>query len=63
MCPVRFAPLEGLYYAYRNIGDTIRTDSIAQFIQQKKVKIPSYDVERIKKEIKPKNELMFQNAP
>lgn len=63
MCPVRFAPLEGLYYAYRNIGDTIRTDSIAQFIQQKKVKIPSYDVERIKKEIKPKNELMFQNDP
>jgi len=55
--------LEGLYYAYRNIGDTIRTDSIAQFIQQKKVKISSYDVERIKKEIKPKNELMFQNAP
>lgn len=63
MCPVRFAPLEGLYYAYRNIGDTIRADSIAQIIQQKKVKIPSYDVERIKKEIKPQKQRMFKNVP
>ncbi len=55
MCPVRFAPLEGLYYAYRNIGDSIRADSIAYIVQQKKVKVPSWEVERIKREIKPKN--------
>ena len=63
MCPVRFAPLEGLYYAYKNTGDFSRADSIALTIQQKDIKVPSYDVERIKKEIRPEKQHILQNTP
>lgn len=51
MCPVRFAPLEGLYYSYRNKGDMCKADSIAFIILNKKIKVTSYDVMRIKKEV------------
>ena len=48
MCPVRFAPLEGLYKVYETKGDTERMDSVAQLINEKTVKIVSSDVSRIK---------------
>ena len=53
MCPARFAPLEGLYYAYKNLGDTVRADAVTRLIQRKKVKVPSPEVERIRREIVP----------
>ena len=49
MCPVRFAPLEGMMQTYRDNGDTFRADSIAQVILEKPVKIPSPQVEEIKR--------------
>lgn len=51
MCPVRFAPLEGLYYAYKELGDREKADSVAQLIIHKQVKVNSADVQRIKAEI------------
>lgn len=48
MCPVRFAPLEGLYKVYETKGDTEKMDSVAQLINEKTVKIVSSDVSRIK---------------
>lgn len=53
MCPARFAPLEGLYYAYKNLGDTVRAGVVARLVQRKKVKVPSPEVERIRREIVP----------
>lgn len=50
MCPVRFAPLEGLYHAYKDSGDTRKADSVSAVIRRKKVKVPSSDVVRIKAE-------------
>jgi O-antigen ligase len=52
MCPVRFAPLEGMMQTYRDNGDTFRADSIAQVILEKPVKIPSPQVEEIKRKAK-----------
>jgi len=49
MCPVRFAPLEGMMQTYRDNGDTFRADSIAQVILEKPVKIPSPQVEEIRR--------------
>lgn len=51
MCPVRFAPLEGLYYSYRNSGMQIKADSIAEIIKHKEIKIYSNEIKRIKQEI------------
>lgn len=48
MCPCRFAPLEGMYLSYHSQRDIIRRDSIAKLIENKQVKIKSYDVMRIK---------------
>lgn len=48
MCPNRFAPLEGLYKAYDRKGDELNKERIAGIISNKKVKIPSADVQRIK---------------
>lgn len=52
MCPNRFAPLEGLYKCYKNTNDDYNRNAIAQIILNKKVKIPSGDVLRIKNECK-----------
>ena len=49
MCPVRFAPLEGLYKVHEATGDTLRRDEVAKGIAQKQVKAHSWDVERIKR--------------
>ena len=49
MCPVRFAPLEGMMQTYRDSGDSFRADSIAQVILAKPVKVPSSQVEEIKR--------------
>ena len=51
MCPVRFAPLEGLYYAYKSGNRPLMADSVANVIFRKKIKVDSRDVQRIKKEI------------
>ncbi len=52
MCPVRFAPLEGMMQTYRDSGDLLRADSIAQVILAKPVKVPSPQVEEIKRKAK-----------
>lgn len=52
MCPVRFAPLEGLYKVYKVTEQNIKKDSIAEIIAAKSVKISSSDVERIKETCK-----------
>lgn len=51
MCPVRFAPLEGLYYAYKSGRQPDRADSVADVVARKRIKVDSPDVQRIKKEI------------
>lgn len=51
MCPVRFAPLEGLYYAYKSGRQPDRADSVADVVVRKRIKVDSPDVQRIKKEI------------
>lgn len=48
MCPVRFAPLEGMYKLYNLTGNDTKSDSIAKIIANKRVKVKSIDVERIK---------------
>lgn len=48
MCPNRFAPLEGLYKAYEGRGDEQNKERMAGIISNKKVKISSLDVQRIK---------------
>lgn len=48
MCPNRFAPLEGLYNAYDAMGDNVNKRRIADMIAEKKIKIFSADVMRIK---------------
>ena len=52
MCPVRFAPLEGMMQTYIDNGDLLRADSIAQVILDKPVKVPSPQVEEIKRKAK-----------
>ena len=49
MCPVRFAPLEGMMQAYIDTGDAFHADSMAQVILSKPVKVPSPQVEEIKR--------------
>ena len=51
MCPVRFAPLEGMYHVYRERGDNLRADSVSAVIRAKKIKVLSSEVIRIKEEI------------
>ena len=50
MCPVRFAPLSGMLQTYRQTGDTIKADSIAQIILHKPVKVPSAEIDAMKEE-------------
>ena len=52
MCPVRFAPLEGMMQVYMDNGDKLRADSMAQVILSKPVKVPSPQVEEIKRKAK-----------
>lgn len=52
MCPVRFAPLEGLYKVYGIIGDTLLQQEVATQIATKQIKVNSSDVMRIKMECK-----------
>jgi hypothetical protein len=52
MCPVRFAPLEGLYKVYEAIGDTMHRNEVAQQIATKRIKVHSAAIERIKSNYK-----------
>lgn len=54
MCPVRFAPLEGLYKAFDRMGNAAARDSVAKMIAEKEVKVASPDVFRIKQTCKEK---------
>ena len=49
MCPVRFAPLEGMMQTYMDSGDVLHADSMAQVILEKPVKVPSPQVGEIKR--------------
>ncbi len=49
MCPVRFAPLEGLYKVYDKTNDAPHRKEIADQIASKQVKVNSLDVMRIKR--------------
>lgn len=51
MCPVRFAPLEGMYHVYRECGDSLHADSVSAVIRAKEVKVLSSEVVRIKEEV------------
>ena len=48
MCPVRFAPLEGMMDAYMEAGMEHEADSMARMIMEKRIKVHSPDVERIR---------------
>lgn len=48
MCPVRFAPLEGMYKAYDALNEVTSRDDVARMIESKHVKIHSADVMRIR---------------
>ena len=50
MCPVRFAPLEGLCKVYQATGDEVRRKEMATRIANKKVKVNSSAVQRIKRQ-------------
>lgn len=50
MCPVRFAPLYGMLEVYKHRCNSVRADSVAHVILNKKVKVPSSAVENIKQE-------------
>ena len=49
MCPVRFAPLEGLYKVYDKTNDAPHRKEVADQIATKPIKVNSLDVMRIKK--------------
>lgn len=49
MCPVRFAPLEGLYKVYDAIGDENPRKKVADQIATKQIKVNSLDIMRIKR--------------
>ena len=55
MCPVRFAPLEGMYLAYKASGNIHKSDSVANIIQAKEIKVISPEIIRIKNETNWKN--------
>ncbi len=52
MCPVRFAPLEGMMQTYMDSGDVLHADSMAQVILSKPVKVPSPQVKEIRRKAK-----------
>lgn len=51
MCPSKFIPLYKLYIIYQETNDSIRRDSIADIIVNKKIKINSPVIEKIKKRV------------
>lgn len=56
MCPVRFAPLEGLYRIYKACNEPDKADSISTIIHNKKIKILSPEIIKIKKNIMEKSD-------
>lgn len=52
MCPVRFAPLEGMYKVYAKVGNEKKKAFIAEEITKKDIKIYSSDIIRIKENCK-----------
>lgn len=56
MCPVRFAPLEGLYRIYKACNEPDKADSISTVIHNKKIKILSPEIIKIKKNIMEKSD-------
>lgn len=52
MCPVRYAPLEGLYRTYNTIGNEEEREKVAIEIAHGKVKVNSPIIDRIKKTYK-----------
>lgn len=54
MCPVRFAPPYGKWQVYKETGDTVRKDSVAQVIRQKKIKVYSREIKDILEDINKK---------
>lgn len=60
MCPVRFAPLEGMVQTYDILGDSIRADSVRNIILNKEIKIASpYVINVINKAKKPSNNIIY----
>ena len=49
MVPVRFAPLAGMMDAYAAMGDTLHADSMARVILAKPVKVPSPQIDEMKR--------------
>jgi hypothetical protein len=49
MVPARFYPLSGMLTVYMNKGDALHADSVAEIILSKEVKIPSADINFIKR--------------
>ena len=49
MCPVRFAPLEGMLNVYLAMNNTTKVDSIRTIIQNKDIKVPSSTIVEIKR--------------
>lgn len=54
MCPVRFAPPYGKWQVYKETGDTVRKDSMAQVIRQKEIKVYSREIKDILEDINKK---------
>lgn len=52
MCPVRFTPLYRWHHVCKKLNEKARTDSLAQVIISKPVKIPSAFVRKIKEEMR-----------
>ena len=50
MCPIRFAPLEGLLHVYEKMDDTTKVRVTAQKIIKKPIKVPSKVIDDIKHE-------------
>lgn len=55
MCPNRFVPLFQLFQIYKKLGDTTMMKSIGNVILNKKIKIPSHQIDMIINEVR--NEL------
>lgn len=49
MCPVRFAPLEGMLNVYLAMNKNTKADSIRTIIQNKDIKVPSSTIVEIKR--------------
>ena len=52
MCPVKFAPLYRCYTIYKELGIKEKSDPLAEKILNKKVKIPSREIDHMRMEIR-----------